>query len=102
MESTEKKASHLLGLRGGHQYSDQRSNRNIAPCEASTTVGTEGKRTKWPDRQIVSVNRAADGRWQRGQKIIDGERKEQGQEQILAEHLDGLEKSDFCDFERNK
>ena len=50
--STEKKeASHLLGLRGRHQYSDQRSNRNKAPCVASTAVGTEGKRTKWPDRQ---------------------------------------------------
>ena len=35
--STEKKeASHLLGLRGRHQYSDQRSNRNRAPCVAST------------------------------------------------------------------
>ena len=27
----EKEASHLLGLRGRHQYSDQRSNRNRAP-----------------------------------------------------------------------
>ena len=37
--STEKKeASHLLGLRGRYQYSDQRSNRNRAPCVA---VGTE-------------------------------------------------------------
>ena len=42
--STEKKeASHLLGLRGRHQYSDQHSNRNRAPCVASTTVGTEGE-----------------------------------------------------------
>ena len=41
---TEKKASHLLGLRGRHQYSDQRSNRNRAPCVASTTVGTEGQK----------------------------------------------------------
>ena len=24
----------------------------------------------------------------------------QGQERILEEHLDGLERSDFCDFER--
>ena len=38
---TEKEDSHLLGLRGRHQYSDQRSNRNRAPCVASTTVGTE-------------------------------------------------------------
>ena len=49
--STKKEASHLLGLRGRHQYSDQRSNRNRAPCVASTTVGTEKRRTKWPDRQ---------------------------------------------------
>ena len=38
---TEKEASHLLGLRGKHQYSDQRSNRNRAPSVASTAVGTE-------------------------------------------------------------
>ena len=43
-ESTEKKeASHLLGLGGRHQYSDQRSNRNRAPCVAFTVVGTEGE-----------------------------------------------------------
>ena len=42
--STEKKeASHLLGLRGRHQYSGQRSNRNRAPCVASTAMGTEGQ-----------------------------------------------------------
>ena len=40
--STEKKeASHFLGLKKRHQYSDQRSNRNRAPCVASTTVGAE-------------------------------------------------------------
>ena len=40
--STEKKeALHLLGLRGRHQCSDQRSNRNRAPCVASTAMGTE-------------------------------------------------------------
>ena len=50
--STEKKASHLLGLRGRHQYSDQRSNRNRAPCVASTAARTKReRRTKWPDRQ---------------------------------------------------
>ena len=42
--STEKKeTSHLLGLKGRHQYSDQRSNQNSAPCVASTLVGTEGE-----------------------------------------------------------
>ena len=50
--STEKnEASHLLGSRGRHQYSDQRFNQNRAPCVASTAVETEGRRTKWPDRQ---------------------------------------------------
>ena len=39
--STKKEASHLLGLRGRHQYSDQRSNQNRAPCVASTAVETE-------------------------------------------------------------
>ena len=42
--STEKnEASHLLGLRGRHQYSDQRSSRNRAPCVASIAVRTEGE-----------------------------------------------------------
>ena len=42
--STEKKeASHLLGLRGRHQCSDQRSNRNRVLCVASTAVGTKGE-----------------------------------------------------------
>ena len=41
--STEKEASHLLGLREGHKYSDQRSNQNRAPCVASIAVGTEGE-----------------------------------------------------------
>ena len=41
--STDKEASHLLGLRGRHQYSDQHSNRIRPPCVASTAVGTEGE-----------------------------------------------------------
>ena len=41
--STEKEASHLLGLRGRHKYSDQRFNRIGAPCVASNAVGTEKK-----------------------------------------------------------
>ena len=57
-EPTEKKeASHLLGLRGRHQYSDQRSNRNRATCVASTAVRTKGRRTKWPDRQHKESSR---------------------------------------------
>ena len=50
--STEKKeASHLLELRGIHQYSDQRSNQNRAPCVASTVVGTEGE-----ENQMASLS----------------------------------------------
>ena len=50
--STEKKeASHFLGLRGKHQYSDQRSNRNRALVWPPPQWGPRGRRTKWPDRQ---------------------------------------------------
>ena len=71
--STEKEASHLLGLRGRHQCSDQRSNRNRAPCVASTAVGDRGGGR--PNGQIVSVKRPADKRRQRGRKIINEERE---------------------------
>ena len=72
--STEKKeASYLLELRGRHRYSDQCSNRNRAPCVASTAVWTEGE-GGGPNGQIISVKRAADGR-QRSWKIINEERE---------------------------
>ena len=51
-----------------------------------------------PNGQIVSIKRAADGR--QSKKIIDEEKKVQGQEQILAKHLDGIEKSNSCDFDK--
>ena len=70
--SIEKEASHLLGLRGRHQYSDQRSNRNRAPCVAFTAVGTEEGGS---NGQIVSVKRATDGRRHRSRKIINDERE---------------------------
>ena len=53
-----------------------------------------------PNGQIISVKRAANGRRQRSQKIINEERKVQGQERILAEPLDRLEKNNFCDFDK--
>ena len=66
--STEKKeASHLLGLRGRHQYSDQ-----------SSLHGLHRSGDRWggvPNGQIVSVKRAADGKRQRGRKIINEERE---------------------------
>ena len=67
-ESTKKEASHLLGLRGRHQYSGQSSSRIRAPCVASAALGTEGE-----EDQIARSS---------------------------AEHLDGLERNDFCDFDK--
>ena len=72
--STEKKeASHFLGLRGRHQYSDQCSNQIRVSCVASTAV--EIKRGGGPNGQIISVRKAADGRRQRSRKIIAEERE---------------------------
>ena len=70
VRSAEKEvASHLLGLRGTHLYSDQRFSRIRAPCVARDRVGGG------PNSQIVSIKRAADGRRQRTGKIIDEERE---------------------------
>ena len=44
--STEKEASHFLKLRGKHQYSDQHSNQNRAPCVASNAVGIKGEESQ--------------------------------------------------------
>ena len=41
--STEKEASHLLRLKGRHQYLDQRSNRIRAPCVTYNAMETEGE-----------------------------------------------------------
>ena len=69
--STEKKeASHLLGLRGKHQYLDQRSNRNLVRPPPQWELRGGG-----PNGQIVSIKRAADGRRQTSQKIIGEERE---------------------------
>ena len=39
--STEKEGSYLVGLRGRHQYPDQRYNQTRAPSVVSTAIGTE-------------------------------------------------------------
>ena len=66
--STEKnETSHLLGLRGRHQYSDQHS---LCGSYRSGDRGGGG-----PNSQIVSVKRAADETRQRSRKIIDEERE---------------------------
>ena len=71
--STKKKeASHLLGLTGRHQYSDQRYNQNSSLCGLHRSGDRGGG---GPNGQIVSVKRAADGRRQRSRKIINEERE---------------------------
>ena len=95
--SNKKEASHLFGLRGRHQYSDKRSNQIRATCVASTTVGTE--RREEPNGQIVSPKKQLMEECKEAGKSLM-ERKVQGQERILAEHLDGLERSNFCDFDK--
>ena len=52
-----------------------------------------------PNGQIVSVKRAADEEGREAGRLLM-ERKVQSQERILAEHLDGFERSGFCDFEK--
>ena len=47
---------------------------------------------------VVSIKRAADGRRQRSQQIID--REVRGQERILAKHLNRHEWEDFCDLDK--
>ena len=51
--------------------------------------------------QIVTIKRIPDGKWQKSRNIIGERRKVHGREWTLAEHLDGLEKNDFCDFEKS-
>ena len=63
----------MLRLRGRHQYSDQRSNRNRASlCDLYQSRNRGGGGT---NGQIVCIKRTADGRRQRSRKIFDEERK---------------------------
>ena len=68
------------------------------------TERESGKRKKEMAHLLVpepTSRAAADGRRQRSREIIDEKIKtDPGQEQIFAEHLDGLERSDFCDFDK--
>ena len=63
----------MLGMRGRHQYAKQRFNQIIAPCVASTAVGTEKKEDQGRI-QIVSIKRAADGKRQGNKEIVDKKR----------------------------
>ena len=75
--STEKnQASHFLGLRGRHQYSDQRSNRNGTSCVASTAVGTEGEedqmaRSSAQREQLTEEDREAGGSLMKREKSTE-------------------------------
>ena len=64
-----KKALHLLGLRGRHQYLNQCSNRNRAPCVAPPQWGPRGRTNKWPDRHC------REQLTEEGRKIIDEEKR---------------------------
>ena len=68
-------------------------------------VGVGLKRRREPSRRRLSWRLAWWGstekkREKSAEKVQYRERKVQGQERILAEHLDGLERNDFCDFEK--
>ena len=63
----------MLGLRGKHQYSDQRSKSkqsSLCGLHRSGDLGGGG-----PNGQINSVKRAANGRRKRGREIINEERE---------------------------
>ena len=47
----------MFELRGRHQYSDQRSNRNRVLCVASTAVGTEGEEDQMQKEQLSEEGR---------------------------------------------
>ena len=64
----------MLGLRGRHQFSDQRSNRIRAPSVASTTAWDRGGGEA--DGQIASTKRAADGSKKTCREIIDEKREQ--------------------------
>ena len=92
--STEKKeVSHLLGLRGRHQYSDQRSNRNKASCVASIAVRIEGEVDQMARSSAYREQLTEEGR-KAGRSLMKREKKT-GPERILVKHLDGLERKCF-------
>ena len=66
--SNEKEGSNFLG----HQYSQQRSNRNRAPCVASTAVGTEGEEDL--ARQIVSIEQLTEEGREAGRLLMKREK----------------------------
>ena len=98
--STEKKqVSHIFS-----DWEGDTSTQTSDPIETELLVwpppqwGPMERRTKWPNRQRKEsswrkkAEKQEDHSWR--------ERKVQGQERILAEHLDRLKRSDCCDFEK--
>ena len=90
--STEKKeALHLLGLRGRHQYSDQHSNRNRAPCVTSTTEDQMARSSE--GEQLTEEGREA------GRSLLKRE-KSSGPRTDPCGTCRRTRRNDFCDFDR--
>ena len=88
----------MLELRGRHQYSDQRSNRNRAPCVASNAVGIKGEEGQMARLSAQREQLTEEGR-EAGKSLTKRE-KSTGPRTDPCEHLDKLKKNDFCDFEK--
>ena len=58
--------------------------------------GPRGRKTEWPGCQ--GKEQLTEEGTEAGRSLM--KRKVQGQERILAEHLDVLERNDFCDFDK--
>ena len=65
---------------------------------ASTAMGTEGEDDQIARSSVQKEPLTKEGR-EEGKSLIKRE-KVHGQERILAEHLDGLKRNDFCDFDK--
>ena len=51
-------------------------------------------------RSSAKREQLMEGGREAGRSLMKKDRKVQGQKRILAEHLDRLEKNDFCDFDK--
>ena len=72
--STKKEeASHLFGLIGRHQNSDQPSNRNRAPCVVLTAVGIEGEEDQMAISSAQSEQLTEEGR-EAGRSLMKSEK----------------------------
>ena len=67
---------------------------------AFTVVGTEGEKDQMARSSAQREQLTEEGR-EAGRSSMKRE-KSTGQERIIAEHLDGLGKNDFCDFDKSR